>query len=139
MNTPQNGAKLAVFREARHPTPGGQLLFGENDADGGLVLLRAGLEPHNVSAEAQVAVGVALCAWGLHQYLELRLQSRAVGEVDERALQGEVADHGLFLKGAAFLSVAGHPGVEAPLASQAVASRGHDHLDALLSDESGSW
>src|SRR5713101_8622063 len=132
MNTLKNGSRGTEPAGARRPTSGGQPLFGENDADGGLVLLRAGLEPHNVSAEAQVAVGAALCARGLHQYLELRLQPRAVGEVDERALQGEVADHGLFLKGAAFLSVAGHPGVEAPLASQAVASRGHNHLDALF-------
>src|SRR2546422_9486417 len=77
-----------------------------------------------------MVVVLAFVAGGLHGHLEFGLEPRAMVEVDQRALEREIAEHGLFLKCAAFLGVTRHSGAAMALRPQAATRGWHDDLAA---------
>jgi hypothetical protein len=68
-----------------------------------------------------------------HHHLQLRLQLGTVIEVDQGAVQAEVADHRVFFESFAFLRKSQHPGSEVSFAAQSVSRRGNHHFGLLVS------
>ncbi len=106
-------------RDAGLRESGASGLFGEDDADGGLVFLGAGLDADDVAAQAQRLAALA-DAGVVEEDFELGLQARRVLEGDEGAMEAEVADHGLFFKRAALSGESGDASAEEPVAWQSI-------------------
>ena len=84
-------------------------LFCEDDPNRRAVFIRRGFDANDVTPQSQRTVRRSANAGIFELYLQFGLQFRAVIQINQRAVQAEIADHRLFFKGLTAIGQACHP------------------------------
>src|SRR5713101_5061941 len=116
--------------DARPPSPLERKwrLFGEDDADSGAVLFGFGLDTDYIASQAKRPVGRSPDSGIIELDLEFGLKSWTMIQVNQRAVQAQIADNRLFLKRHARVGKASHHGSEVSVAAQAFADGGNQDI-----------
>src|SRR5712672_3122734 len=100
-------------------------LFSEHNADRRAIFFCFGLDADNIAAQAQGSILGAADSGIIELDLQFGLQLRTVIEINQRAMQAQIPDDGLFFKRHARVSEAGDHGPEMSVAAQAFAHGGN--------------
>src|SRR5579863_314356 len=107
-------------------------LFGKNNPTANLVFFGSRLDSYNISAKRTVAL-IAITGI-VDGDLELGLQFGAMVQINQRAMQTEVPDHGLLIEGCTVLADAGHTGPKMGFAAQAVSHGGNYDIGLFFTE-----
>src|SRR5713101_4076189 len=108
-------------------------LFSENDPDSGAVLFGFGLDTDYIASQAKWPVRRSPDSWIIELDLQFGLQSWTMIQVNQRAVQAQIADNRLFLKRHARVGKASHHGSEVSVAAQAFADSGNQDIQIRAS------
>src|ERR1019366_1631506 len=113
---------MITFSPRAPPESGGLgLLIREDDANSRAIFLGFGIDSHDIASKAECSVRHSPDSGIIELDLQFGLQLRAMVQVNQRAMQAQIADDRLFLKGRARIGIASHFCPKVRVAPQALA------------------